>query len=185
MSTPVRSRRSIPSILLRWGLPFLLALLLPAIAHAQEEGQQVDTAKHPITQTFSLEYDLVFRAVKTALEKKGYIIGNASKKNRRIETEFRPLAEEDAFYETMEKYGEIPYMRSPGWTIGRCQVFVTFKVDDGGHTSATVLAELSGYEARFENRWVYWGSNGDLEKEAMDAITAAVADESKSSHSGE
>lgn len=183
MSTSVRTQRSPRTV--RWALLATLALLLPAMARAQEGTAPADTAAKPATQNFALEYDLVFRAAKTALEKQGYTIGYASKKNRRIETEFRQLTEEETFFDVMEKYGEIPYMRSPGWTIGRCQIVVTFNVDDAGRTNATVLAQLSGYEGRFENRWIYWASNGVLEKESMDALTAAVADESKNSHSGE
>jgi|GEM_PF-1755292 len=177
MATPFRSHRTPRTP--RWALLAALVFLLPVIAHAQEEGTTLDTASKPISQTFTLEYDLVFRAVKTALERNGYTIGYASKKNRRIETEFRQLTQEDTFFDIMEKYGEIPYMRSPGWSIGRSQVFVNFASNEAGHTTATVNVQLSGYEGRFENRWIYWPSNGILEKEAMDSIVVAVAQETK------
>ncbi len=181
MSTPHCSRPD--SRLLRWTLLAAVALLLPSLASAQDAPP--DTAAKPLSQTFALEYDLVYRAVKTALERSGYTVGYASKKNQRVETEFRQLAEEENFFDNMEKYGEIPYMRSPGWTVGRCQIVVTFASSDAGHTTANVTAQLSGYEARFENRWIYWSSNGVLEKQAMDSIVVAVNEETKRSRSGQ
>lgn len=181
MSIPVRSHRSIPSLFLRWGLPLLVALLLPAIAHAQEGGQQVDTIgqPHPSTQPFSLEYDRVFDGVKSALEKHGYTLVYSSRKRNMIQTSFVELTYKDRqhadnFEGTMNQYGSTPYVRSPDWKNGRYQLTATLK-EEGGHISVTVIAVLSGFEARFENRWLYWTSNGKLEKEAMDAITAELA----------
>jgi hypothetical protein len=144
---------------------------------------QTDTAKTPapadslgsmLLNEYDKDFDVVFKAVKTALEKEGYVVNYASKKKNLIETEFRILANEDNFDDEMEKYGEIPYIRSPGWTTGRTKVTVEFERLDNGKTAVKVQALLSGFEARFTNTWHYWRSNGKIEQAAMDAITAAV-----------
>ncbi len=88
-----------------------------------------------------------------------------------METEFRILADEDTFHDTMAVYGKIPFMRSPGWTIGRTKVSVNFLPDSTGtNTTVQVLAMMSGREERFTNMWHYWKSNGAIEKLIMDAI---------------
>ena len=163
------------------GLIAFLAILCAPLAHAQE-AQPVDTANRSLPDTlgaallneFSNDFDFVFKQTKSALEGIGYIVNYSSKKRKLIETEFRQLATEDNFYEEMEKFGDIPYMRSPGWTIGRVKVTVNFEQVDSARTGVKVLAQMSGYEERFTNMWHYWRSNGKVEEEVMNAIIKSV-----------
>jgi hypothetical protein len=142
---------------------------------AKTEGMPTDSLGSALLNEYAKDYDIVFKATKTALEKLGYEVNFASKKRNLMETSFKVLAEEDTFIDEMEKWGEIPYMRSPGWTVGRTKVTVNFEQLDNGKIAVKVLAQLSGYEARFTNQWHYWRSNGRIEQDAMDAIDQAVA----------
>lgn len=161
---------------------FFLALIVSPLLHAQEETPKdtmkpailTDTLGAALLNEFSKDFDEVFKSVRTALEGSGYIVNYTSKKRKLIETEFRQLANPDNFYDEMEKYGDVPYLRSPGWTIGRVRVSVTFEQVDSARTGVKVLAQLSGYEERFTNMWHYWRSNGKIEEEVMNAIVATV-----------
>ena len=162
-----------------------IALFLAPAAQAQtpaEETAPADTMASALLNEFDMEYDIVFKAVRTGLESIGYQINYASKKRNTIETSFKTLTNEaqDNFNEVMPEYGEIPYMRSPGWTVGRNRVLVTFEQLESGKVGVKVVAMLSGYEDRFTNRWHYWGSNGKLEQLAMEAIVSAVDSAAKS-----
>jgi hypothetical protein len=138
------------------------------------EGQQ-DSLGVALETTFQKDYDVVFKAARLGLEKVGYTVNYSSKKRNLMETDFKVIADEETFHDTMAVYGKIPFMRSPGWTIGRNRVSVNFvRNDSTNSTTVKVLAVNSGYEARFSNMWHYWKSNGVLEKMVMDAITSAV-----------
>lgn len=155
----------------------LLCLLSGTAAWGQEEGEQplsTDTLGAALSYEFKLDFDVVFKGVRKSLEELGYEVNYASKKKRLIETNFKQLANEDDFYDTMSEYGDVPYMRSPGWTIGRVKVSVTFEEIDSVRTGIQILAQLSGFEERFTNIWHYWGSNGKIEQEAMQAIIAKL-----------
>jgi hypothetical protein len=136
--------------------------------------EEKDTLGTALLQEFNKEFDLVFKSVRNALDSSGYKVNYTSKKRKLIETEFKQLAEEDSFHETMNRYGDVPYMRSPGWTIGRTKITVNFEQIDSARTAVKVLAQLSGYEDRFTNLWHYWRSNGKLEEEVMNAIIKEV-----------
>lgn len=136
--------------------------------------EEKDTLGTALLQEFDKDFDLVFKSVRTALENSGYKVNYTSKKRKLIETEFKQLAEEDTFHEVMAKYGDVPYMRSPGWTIGRAKVSVNFEQIDSTRTAVKVLAQLSGYEDRFTNLWHYWRSNGKIEEEVMNAVIKEV-----------
>ncbi|HVZ40151.1 MAG TPA: hypothetical protein VHI13_12810 [Candidatus Kapabacteria bacterium] len=136
----------------------------------------VDTLGSALLNEFDKDFDNTFKSVKSALEKAGYVVNYSSKKYKRIETDFKKLADEDTFDEEMEKYGDVPYMRSPGWTTGRVKIFVNFEVVDSNKTAVKVLAQLSGYESRFTNAWHYWRSNGKIEEVAMNFITKEMED---------
>jgi hypothetical protein len=162
-------------------LLFALALVAAPAVRAQEGTPPADTSSAPVDTSassivaeYDLEYDNVFKVVKAALLELGYPDNYASKKKRLIETGFRPMADQDNFFKTMSEYGEVPYIRSPGWTVGRAKLMVTFETLENGKVTVKVLAQLSGYEDSFTNIWHYWKSNGRLEQEAMDAINAAV-----------
>ena len=134
----------------------------------------VDTSASSLVAEYELDYDNVFKIVKTTLAELGYPENYASKKRSLIETAFKQLATADDFFEVMGKLGEVPYIRSPGWTIGRAKLMVNFEKLENGKIGVKVLGQLSGYEDRFTNIWHYWKSNGKIEQEAMDAINAAV-----------
>jgi hypothetical protein len=164
-----------------FGLLAFFALLLTPRLHAQDQADTTksaaasnDTLGTPLLNEFNKDFDEVFKATKAGLEAAGYTVNYASKKRKQIETEFRQLANEDTFDDVMDKYGDVPYMRSPGWTTGRVKLFVTLEEIDSNRTAVKVLGQLSGYEERFTNRWHYWRSNGKLEDEAMNAIVQAV-----------
>lgn len=133
-----------------------------------------DTLGKPLLNEFDKDFDVTFKAVKTALERAGYVVSYNSKKYKRIETDFLKLADEDTFDEVMEQYGDVPYMRSPGWTTGRAKIFITFEQLDTNKTAVKLLVQLSGYEARFTNAWHYWQSNGKLEEVAMNFIVQTI-----------
>lgn len=158
-------------------LALLVALAtLPAWGQ-EKEGEQplsTDTLGSALSYEFALDYDVVFKGVKGALEGLGYEVNYASKRKRLIETSFRQLADADDFFEVMEQYGDIPYMRSPGWSTGRVKVNVSFEEIDSVRTGIKVLAQLSGFEERFTNIWHYWSSNGKVEQEVMGAIIAKL-----------
>jgi hypothetical protein len=161
-----------------FGLLAFSALLLSPNLQAQEPVDSAkasaDTLGTPLLNEFNKDFDQVFKAAKTGLESAGYIVNYSSKKKKLVETEFRQLANEDSFDTTMEKYGDVPYMRSPGWTTGRVKLWVSLEQIDSNRTAVKVLGQLSGYEERFTNRWHYWRSNGKLEEDAMNAIVQAV-----------
>jgi hypothetical protein len=148
--------------------------LLLAQPDTTKSQKSVDTLGSALLNEFNKDFDVTFKTVKTALEGLGYVVNYSSRKYKRIETDFHQLATEDTFDDVMEQYGDVPYMRSPGWTTGRAKLFVTFEAVDSNRTAVKVLAQLSGYEERFTNAWHYWRSNGKLEEEAMNAIVTAV-----------
>lgn len=151
-------------------------LLLSAPAYAQEENPAAgkDTLGSALLYEFSNDYDLVFLKVKTVLTDLGYLVNYASKKRNLVETDFKQFATEDTFHDVMNLYGDVPYMRSPGWTIGRAKISVSFEAVDSVRTGVKILAQMSGFEARFTNIWHYWGSNGKLEQEVMAALIAVL-----------
>lgn len=164
-------------------LAALLSLVAPD-AHAQEGtapavvdsnyNAPVDTSASAVISEYEMEFDNVFKAVRAALVQLGYADNYASRKKGFIETGFRQLVEGSDFFDVMSIYGEVPYIRSPGWTVGRAKMMVNFEKLDNGKVTVKVLGQLSGYEGRFTNVWHYWKSNGRLEEEAMDAINMAV-----------
>ncbi len=146
----------------------------PAVAQDSGGGDEVgaDTTSALLNE-YDLEYELVFQAVKDGLSKLGYDVTYASKHKHLIETSFKILAHEDDFWDVMKQYGEIPFKRSPRWTVGRAKISVRLEELDG-KTSIKISSILSGYESRFDNTWLYWPSNGKLEQQALDAINDAV-----------
>jgi hypothetical protein len=178
--------------LLTFAILFVLALIIAPAASAQDHqvskpdsnAAPVDTSASSIVAEYDLDFDNVFKVVKTALVELGYPDNYSSKKKRLIETGFRHLATQDDFFNTMSEFGEVPYIRSPGWTVGRAKLMVNFETLENGRVTVKVLAQLSGFEDSFTNLWHYWKSNGRLEQEAMDAINAAVDKEKAASAAG-
>ena len=115
--------------------------------------------------------------LKKGLVAAGYEVDYASKRKKLIESKFRILAPEDDFFEIMEQYGKVPYVRSPSWKNGRTLLSVRLEENDGGSVTITVQAELSAFEERFLRKWLYWSSNGVLEEEALAAIVTEVDSE--------
>lgn len=154
-------------------LPILLFVAfgaLPAVAQTEDAPADTTTA---LLNEYELEYELVFDAAKKALTELGYDVNYASKKRNLIETSFKVIADADNFWDVMKAYGEIPFKRSPRWKDGRIKISVRFEELDG-KVAVKVSSIISGYEDRFDNAWHYWASNGVVEQETMDAITAAV-----------
>lgn len=145
-----------------------------AATPADSSKQVNDTLGSALLNEFSKDFDVTFKTVKASLESVGYVVSYSSRKYKRIETDFRQLANADNFDDVMDLYGDVPYMRSPGWSVGRAKLFITFEQIDSTRTGVKVLAQLSGYEERFTNAWHYWRSNGKLEEEAMNAIVQAM-----------
>ncbi len=171
-------------------LALLVALVAAPAAHAQQGDPNAgapaaDTLGSTLLNEFNKDFDIVFKAVKTGLESLGYEVNYASKKRMMVETSFKELAKEDNFFDVMEKYGDIPYIRSPGWTVGRTRVTVNFNQMDSNRVEVKVQAVMSGYEGRFTNQWHYWKSNGKIEQSAMDAIVAAVEATDKQTANGQ
>jgi hypothetical protein len=165
-----------------------LALFAAPAAWSQDETPKkdssaapVDTSASSIVAEYDADYDVVFKVVKAAVTELGYPENYASKKKRLIETGFRQLVEGDGFFTKMSEYGEVPYIRSPGWTVGRAKLMINFETLENGKVTVKVLGQLSGFEDRFTNIWHYWKSNGKLEQEAMDAINIAMDKERSAS----
>jgi hypothetical protein len=177
-------------------LSLVLALVAFAPAYAQEgdapaaatsptnDNAPVDTSGSSTIAEYDMDFDNVFKVVKAALIELGYPDNYSSKKKKMIETGFRQLVDGSEFFTVMSDFGEVPYIRSPGWTVGRAKMMVNFEVLENGRVTVKVLGQLSGYEERFTNIWHYWKSNGKLEQEAMDAINAAVDKEKASAGAG-
>lgn len=160
-------------IVLLFGLVFAPSLSAQegtALPDSLQPKGQTDTLGSALLYEFKQDYDVVFKGVKEALTELGYEVTYSSKKRNLIETSFKQLADADNFYDVMNLYGEIPYMRSPGWSIGRVKVTVSFEPVDSVRTAIKVLAQLSGFEEQFTNMWHYWASNGRIEQEVMSSI---------------
>ncbi|MBL0332823.1 MAG: hypothetical protein IPP08_04065 [Chlorobiota bacterium] len=145
---------------------------------AQTDDMNIDVVcdtmnSAPLVFEFTKDYDQTFKAVKSALEGLGYIVNYSSKTRNLIETDYKVFANRDNFHEEMNKYGQTPYIRSPGWKFGRGKIVVAFKVV-GNKMITRVLSILSGYEDRITNIWHYWRSNGLLDDEASSAIVESV-----------
>ncbi|MCB0712965.1 MAG: hypothetical protein KDD67_11605 [Ignavibacteriae bacterium] len=148
-------------------------------AQVDDEALSEEELNSAIVYEFDKDFDVVFQGVQKGLVDAGYEVDYASKRKKLIETKFRILAPEDDFFDIMEQYGKIPYVRSPSWKNGRTLVSVRLE-ENGSGTTITVQAQLSAYEGRFLNKWLYWVSNGVLEEQALSAIVAAVDAESGS-----
>lgn len=159
-------------------LLFILTLGLPAL-HAQttdDGGIAEEDRTAALVYEFNYDFDVVFEGIKKGLENAGYEVGYASKRKSVVESEFKMLTDEDSdFFEVMEQYGKIPYIRSPRWRSGRVLVTTRLeKNEETGLVTITLTAEMSAFEERFQNNWIYWNSNGILEEQALEAIVQAV-----------
>jgi hypothetical protein len=131
---------------------------------------------------FNNDFDIVFEGVKRGLDAAGYEVGYASKRKKLVESKFKILTPEGSdFFDIMEQYGEIPYIRSPSWRSGRVLITTRFEETGSGSIMVTVTAELSAYEERFQNNWVYWNSNGIVEEEVLGAIIVSVQETAEGS----
>ena len=148
-------------------------------AQVDDEALSEEELNSALVYEFNKDFDVVFEGVQKGLVNAGYEVDYASKRKKLIESKFKILAPKDDFFDIMEQYGRIPYVRSPSWENGRTLVTVRLE-ETGGGTTITVQAQLSAYEKRFLNKWLYWASNGVLEEEALQAIVAAVDSESGS-----
>ena len=166
-------------------LLFILTLGVPAL-QAQtidDEGIAEEDRTAALVYEFSHDFDVVFEGIKKGLANAGYEVGYASKRKKLVESEFKMLTDEDSdFFDVMEQYGKIPYIRSPRWRSGR--VLITTRLEtneETGMVTITVTAELSAFEERFQNNWVYWNSNGILEEQVLESIVQAVDAEAEGS----
>lgn len=158
--------------------PFLLLLLFAsatATAQVNQEGIAEEDRTSALVYEFDADFDVVFDAVQKGLVEAGYEVQYKSKRRKLVESQFRILAgEDDDFFDIMEQYGEVPYVRSPKWVNGRAMVSIRFEENATGTVAITVTAELSAFESRFVNNWIYWTSNGLIEEEVLTAIISAV-----------
>ncbi len=165
---------------------FLFALLIsmPALQAqtTDDSGIAEEDRTAALVYEFNQDFDVVFAGVKKGLVDAGYEVGYASKRKKLIESEFQILTgEDDDFFDVMEQYGKVPYIRSPSWRSGRVLVTTRLETTEGGLVVITVTAELSAFEERFQNNWIYWNSNGILEELVLDAIVAAVEEQAEGS----
>ena len=159
-------------------------LLTTSVVNAQvnQEGIAEEERTSALVYEFDADFDVVFDGVKKGLLAAGYETQYASKRRKLIESQFKILAgEDDDFFEVMEQYGKIPYVRSPRWENGRAMVSIRFEEAESGIITITVTAELSGFEGRFVNNWIYWTSNGLIEENVLNGIIAAVEEASDGS----
>ena len=131
---------------------------------------------------FNNDFDIVFEGIRQGLDAAGYEVGYASKRKKLIESKFKILTPEGSdFFDIMEQYGEIPYIRSPSWRSGRVLITTRLEETGSGTILVTVTAELSAFEERFQNNWIYWNSNGILEEEVLGTIITAVQETAEGS----
>lgn len=138
------------------------------------EGLSEEEKASALLYEFNKDYDVVFKGVEEGLKSAGYEVGYSSKRRNLIESAFKILAADDGFLEIMEQYGKVPYVRSPSWKNGRTKITVNLEKTDGGSIIIKVQAEMSAFEERFLNQWLYWPSNGVIEEDVLQAIVAAV-----------
>ena len=151
--------------------------------HAQVntgEGLSEEEKSSALLFEFEKDYDVVFKGIQKGLVDAGYEVSYKSKRRNLIESGFKILAPEDDFFEIMEQYGEVPYVRSPSWKNGRTKISVTLE-ETGSSIIIKVQAEMSGFEERFLNQWLYWPSNGVIEEDVLQAVIAAVEEEGSDS----
>ena len=168
--------------LLTLALLISLAASATSALYAQDPGEgdelssglSAEELNSELLYEFNTDFDIVFKGVRDALEQAGYEVGYASKRKHLVESAFKILAQEDDFHEVMNVYGKVPYIRSPGWTVGRTKVTVRFEELDEERIVVRVQSMMSGFEARFTNQWHYWPSNGKIEGDVMDAIIAEL-----------
>ena len=129
----MRSYRQIAIVLF-----LAVSAVLPAFAQEDDDepaansvGASADTLGTALLFEFEKDYDVVFKAVKEALSSIGYEVSYSSKKRNLIETGYKGIANADNFFDVMEEYGEVPYIRSPGWRNGRTKVSVFFEQLEG------------------------------------------------------
>lgn len=156
----------------------VLTLLAGSLStmHAQVnlgEGLSEEEKASALLYEFSKDYDVVFKGVEEGLKNAGYEVGYSSKRRNLIESAFKILAPKDDFLEIMEQYGKVPYVRSPSWKDGRTKVTVTLERAESS-IIIKVQAEMSAFEERFLNKWLYWPSNGVIEEDVLQSIIAAV-----------
>ncbi len=163
---------------LRLSAFLLFAFLLTApmlTAQVNQEGIEEEERTSALVYEFDADFDVVFDGVKKGLIAAGYDVDYASKRKKLVESQFKILAgEDDDFFEVMEEYGEVPYVRSPKWINGRAMVSVRFEEGASGTITITVTAELSAFEKRFVNNWIYWTSNGLIEENVLTSIISTV-----------
>ena len=143
-------------------------------AQIEDESLSEEELNSALVHEFYKDFDIIFEGVKKGLEAAGYGIDYASKRKKLIETKFQILTADDDFFDIMEQYGKIPYVRSPSWKNGRTSVSVRLEENDDGSVTITVQAELSAFEERFLRKWLYWPSNGVIEEETLKEIVTAV-----------
>ena len=143
-------------------------------AQVDDESLSEEELNSALVYEFDKDFDVVFEGVKKGLADAGYEVDYASKRKMLVESKFKILAVDDNFFETMEQYGKIPYVRSPSWKNGRTLVSIRFEENTAGTVTITVQAELSAFEERFLRKWLYWASNGVIEEDVLQSIVAAV-----------
>ncbi len=156
----------------------IFALLgnLSSSLHAQVnkgEGLSEEEKASALLFEFEKDYDVVFKGVQQGLVDAGYEVYYKSKRRNLVESGFKILAPENDFFEIMEQYGKVPYVRSPSWKNGRVKISITLE-ETGSSIIIKVQAEMSAFEERFLNQWLYWPSNGVIEEDVLQAIIAAV-----------
>lgn len=137
------------------------------------EGLTEEQKSSALLYEFEKDYDVVFKGIQQGLVDAGYEVYYKSKRRNLVESGFKILAPEDDFFDIMEQYGKIPYVRSPSWKNGRTKISVTLE-ETGSSIIIKVQAEMSAFEERFLNKWLYWPSNGVIEEDVLQAIIAAV-----------
>ena len=152
-----------------------LAGAVSAAAQVNDESLSDEEKPSALLYEFSKDFDVVFEGVQKGLIDAGYEIDIASKRKKEVSTKFKILSPgEDDFFDNMEPYGEVPYVRSPSWKDGRVSLTVRFEETGSGTVMITVSGELSGFEERFLRKWLWWTSNGVLEEAALQSIVTAV-----------
>lgn len=141
-----------------------------------------------LTEIVDGSFGKVWRSVKSAMEKFGCpkpqtekIIEPAEEgglyKGQYI-SDYCVISEgDDTTKSVINKYSSVPRIRGGIWVTCRVQFRVSVREEANGKTKIVLKAEMSGFEEFITAANHFWTSNGMLERQMMERVLAAVAEE--------
>lgn len=135
--------------------------------------------KEKYDTTYDASFEVVWNAVKLALEEKGcaYLKPNYRQTDEglykgAIHSEFCVFTEgEDSTFRVLKQYSfQMPFIRGGIWINGRLQYKFMIKEKSDGTVYILMKTEMSGKEDYVTHEFHFWKSNGILEHYMLEAI---------------